>query len=134
MRSSGLFVVIETAPLPRTREPAAKSISLVALKLVSDLPVAPMPARPQTDVFACASTSARMRDDISILPRCVVTDVLSPTKMPVVAFAVTLVSDTGTPTRAPVFSVISSCAVTSVKAFSVMAPLFDPVPRIAISE
>ena len=73
------MVVIDTAPLPRTSEPAAKSMSFDAVSEVSDFPVAPIPAKPQTDVFACASTSESKRDEMSILPRCVVTDVLSPT-------------------------------------------------------
>ena len=122
MRSRESFVVTATAPLPRTNESCLKSTVLAEVRETSDLPVAPTPARPQTDVFALASISLTSFAEMAISPRAVVRLVPVPTIISLLAVAVIAVSETGTPTSAPVFKTISSFAVTSVCAFNVKAP------------
>ena len=126
--SSESFVTIETAPLPRTKEPSAKSITFEEVKEASDLPVAPTPARPQTDVLACASISLTNLASIAISPLCVVKLVPVPMITSLLAVLVIAVSDTGTPTTAPVLRTISSLTVTSVSAFKVILPLLVRLP------
>ncbi len=98
------------------------------VKEADDLPVAPIPARPQTEVLASASTSLTSLAEITISPRIVVRLDPVPTTTSLLAVAVIAVSETGTPTSAPVFKTISSLAVTSVSAFNVNVPWFVPVP------
>ena len=94
-------------------------ILLDEVSVAADLPVAPTPANPQTDVLACAVMLATVSAVNVISPRCVSNVALSSSKIDALETAEILVSETGTPIRAPVLILAESSASTKFVAASV---------------
>jgi len=94
-------------------------MSFTDVSEAADLPVAPTPAKPQTDVLACAVIFATVSAVSVISPRCVCNVALSFNRIFAFDVLVIRVSDTGTPIRAPVFNLAESSAFTRFEAVSV---------------